>query len=120
MPGVCRGREFSLNHGIRMVVISSLKLSASNSVTAKLNVSKLPSFMGAGKVDEDGTFNVWVDPKTNLPTRIKLRMRLGPQNSPVELDFDNFRWNPEFPPGHFDMVVPEGYQLMPAQAASSP
>ena len=81
-------------------------------------VSKIPSFMGSGEVDEDGTFNVWVDRETKLPTRIKLRMKMGPQGTPIEMDFDNFRWNPQFPPGHFDMVVPEGYQLQPMPAAA--
>ncbi len=79
------------------------------------HVSKLPSFMGAGKIDDDDTFKVWVDRKTQLPTQIKVRTKMGPQKLPFELDFTDFEWNPKFAPGMFDMTDPEGYQILPMQ-----
>ncbi|MGB7343247.1 MAG: hypothetical protein WBD20_03485 [Pirellulaceae bacterium] len=74
-------------------------------------VSQLPSFMGNGKVSGKDGFKVWVDSATKLPTRIKVDMTMGPANSVVELEFSDFQWNPTFPPGHFDMTVPDGYKV---------
>ena len=54
----------------------------------------------------------------NIDTSSIVEMTMGPQNTPVEMDFTNFRWNASFPPGHFEMTVPEGYQLRSAPAAN--
>lgn len=74
-------------------------------------VSQLPEFMGKGQVSDKDGFKVWVNSATKLPTRIKVDMTMGPANSVVKLEFSDFQWNPAFPPGHFDMTVPDGYKV---------
>jgi len=74
-------------------------------------VSQLPAFMGKGKVLDKDEFMLWVDPDTELPTRIKVSTTMGPANSALELEFIDFQWNPVFPEGHFDMTIPEGFKV---------
>lgn len=73
-------------------------------------VRELPNFMGVGKLSGDDDFRIWVDQATQLPTRIAVRLEMGPQKTPIAMTFTDFKWNHHFPPGHFEMTIPADYQ----------
>jgi hypothetical protein len=53
------------------------------------------------------TFEVWIDPQTDLPTEFR-GTRRGEDFETTYL-FTDLNWNVDFPPGAFEVVVPDGY-----------
>ena len=53
----------------------------------------------------EGTLELWIDPKENLPTQVVIEMK----DIPIVTTIRNVKWNESFPDGFFDATPPEGY-----------
>jgi outer membrane lipoprotein-sorting protein len=58
----------------------------------------------------DGEFTIWVDPKTELPVRIRLTYKNG--EATHSYLFEGFVWNEDIDPKLLSLDVPEGYKLL--------
>lgn len=73
----------------------------------KLGDRKTRAYEVTGK-QPPGVWKVWVDPKTELPVRV----RLASENAKNTFTLDFEKWNEEFDEKLFKQDVPEGYKLV--------
>jgi outer membrane lipoprotein-sorting protein len=73
-------------------------------------LKKIDYPLGVGKIDENKTNRVWVDPKTGLPVKIVVNYFDTLNNRNTEDVYDNFRWNEPIAEELFSFAVPDGFK----------
>jgi outer membrane lipoprotein-sorting protein len=68
------------------------------------------AFMSQPGTDATEEFKVWVDQKTQLPTRIRVEVWKGGSSAVVE--YRDFKWNVPLEDKLFDTTIPDDYRIV--------
>jgi outer membrane lipoprotein-sorting protein len=93
--------------GIKEQVAGGDEKAVKYSGEEKLGDRKTRAYEVTGK-SPPAVWKVWVDPKTELPVRVRLASEKD--KNTFTMDFD--KWNEEFDPKLFTRDVPDGYKLI--------
>ena len=68
------------------------------------------AFMSQHGTDATEEFKVWVDSKSQLPTRIRVEVYNG--SRPAVSEYNNFKWNVSLDDKLFDATIPDDYRIV--------